>query len=241
MSNKKDHRKCDRKRLRVLSLVKRDSGVCESSTPSNNLLVCNAGLVTGHSQENLLPVFSKYGQVMSVIAEKGKSYSFVVFHLVEEAVKCMDEVNGVIGVAGEVGSVPGPLYLAYVDKVPAVSDSWSDIAPPLGLTVLEDFVSEEEEKLLVQLFDWSEKSDTLEDVLKHRQVKHFGFEFNYKTNNIDDKLPLEEKLPELCHNIALRAVKSGLIGEIPDQLTVNRQVPHIAFLFLSVPKSGSIF
>ena len=61
--------------------------------------------------------------------------------------------------------------------------------------------------------------------MKHRQVKHFGFEFNYSTNDIDPDDPLEEKVPPECLKVAEKAVTEGLMDVVADQMTVNRYLP----------------
>jgi len=227
----KSDRKSDRKKARALNILKNDTGISESPAPTCTLFICNAGLTTGCSTQNLLPVFSPYGTIQSIVLIPAKSYSFVVFRSIESAVQCMDGVNGKIGVdedglssGGNKAGISGPLYLSYVDHAPPqVQDNWCEKLPS-GLEVLEAFISSQEEKELLGLFDWTESS-SLDGAMKHRQVKHFGYEFNYTTNNIDPNLPLEAKIPDLCLDICQRAVEKGLIDVLPDQLTINRYLP----------------
>lgn len=80
--------------------------------------------------------------------------------------------------------------------------------------------------------------------LKHRQVKHYGYEFNYEINNVDPRKPLKEGIPEICHEFLKQALDSKLIARMPDQLTVNQYLAgqgkifdihvyniHVAILF----------
>lgn len=62
-------------------------------------------------------------------------------------------------------------------------------------------------------------------MLKHRRVKHFGFEFRYDINDVDVNNPLRDGIPPVCQNILHRAYNLGLIGHIPDQLTINQYKP----------------
>ena len=67
--------------------------------------------------------------------------------------------------------------------------------------------------------------DSPESALKHRRVKHYGYEFLYGTSNVNPDNPLPGGLPEICMPVLRRMVESALICEIPDQLTVNQYVP----------------
>ena len=46
----KDQKKVMRKQAKALQVVKKDFDICESEITSRNVLVCNAGLVTGASR-----------------------------------------------------------------------------------------------------------------------------------------------------------------------------------------------
>ena len=147
-----------------------------------------------------------------------KSYSFVIFLKPEDAKTSYHETHGKTGLSDR-----GPLYLAFVDKPPAFEDPWRDRELPSGLTVVPDFVSAEEEEVLLNLFDWEKSSQ--ENVLKHRQVKHFGYEFNYSNNDIDPNLPLDDPIPVECMKVAEKAHELKLSEHLADQMTVNRYLP----------------
>ena len=61
--------------------------------------------------------------------------------------------------------------------------------------------------------------------LKHRNVKHYGYEFLYGSNNVNPDSPLPGGLPDICLPILKRMLDSGLINEMSDQLTVNQYPP----------------
>ena len=61
--------------------------------------------------------------------------------------------------------------------------------------------------------------------MKHRSVKHFGYEFLYGSNNINKDKPLKEKIPSICDDLINRMKRQGTIDFIPDQLTVNQYEP----------------
>jgi len=211
-------RKVNKKQARALDILKKDTGIEESCGPSKVLFVCNAGLVTGVANSDLVRVFAKFGPIERVVMVPKKSYSFLVFTRVESAEAAMAGVHGKVGL-----SEGGPLYLAPVTCTPPVLDPWDQGAPPPGVRVIPDYVSEEEERELLGLLTWQEGE---EGRMKHRQVKHFGFEFNYKTNNIDPSEPLlDQPIPPLCASLGSRVVSEDLIEDCPDQITVNRYLP----------------
>ena len=67
------------------------------------------------------------------------------------------------------------------------------------------------------------------DILKHRRVVHFGYNFNYDTNGVDehsDGSQIPPPIPQACFDWFLNGmVGEGRIPELPDQLTVNVYAP----------------
>ena len=61
--------------------------------------------------------------------------------------------------------------------------------------------------------------------LKHRQVKHYGYEFLYGTNNVNLDHPLKCGIPSECDNIIDQLISDGHVNTKPDQLTVNKYEP----------------
>ena len=61
--------------------------------------------------------------------------------------------------------------------------------------------------------------------LKHRRVKHYGYEFMYGINNVDPGKPLKQGIPEECQKHLGRFLDRGIIPHLPDQLTVNQYAP----------------
>jgi len=212
-------RKVNKKQSRVLDILKKDTGISESQEPTKVLFICNAGLVTGSANSDIVRIFSKFGPIQSVLMVPQKSYSFLVYHRLDSAQLAMETVHGKVGLSDS-----GPLYLAYVETLPAVKDPWRGQGLPPGIRIVADFVTEEEEQQLLDSFHWDQDSDL--GSMKNRKVKHYGFEFNYKTNNIDPNLPLvDQPIQPLCQRVALKAYEKGLVDEVPDQLTVNRYLP----------------
>ena len=57
--------------------------------------------------------------------------------------------------------------------------------------------------------------------MKHRNVKHFGYEFIYGKNDVDKSNPLQDGIPEVCSTITEKMQATGIVDWTPDQLTVN--------------------
>ncbi|XP_023219105.1 alkylated DNA repair protein alkB homolog 8-like [Centruroides sculpturatus] len=93
---------------------------------------------------------------------------------------------------------------------------------PPGLILIKDFFTEQQEEKILQCIKWDD-SDSQQ--LKHRRVKHFGYEFKYGINNIDKNDPLDEKIPEICHPYLAKLIEEKYINTMPDQLTVNYYLP----------------
>lgn len=95
--------------------------------------------------------------------------------------------------------------------------------------MLENFITSLEEEDLLNTIDLKTNPSTAENnVLKHRLVKHFGYEFLYGTNNCDASKPLlEQQIPESCTKLWPRLTKhvSHLAFAEPNQLTVNKYEP----------------
>ena len=61
--------------------------------------------------------------------------------------------------------------------------------------------------------------------MKHRAVRHYGYEFLYGVNDVDPTRPLPGGLPPLLTPVLAKAVAEGLVAHTPDQLTINRYLP----------------
>lgn len=109
--------------------------------------------------------------------------------------------------------------------MPQIPTVWATLPreTPPGMIVLEEFVSPEEERALVEFLKWDDQGAQL----KQRQVQHFGYAFRYGLNDVDDEAPLENGIPPICDFLQPRLSKRGHSkwNFRPDQLTVNRYLP----------------
>jgi len=88
-------------------------------------------------------------------------------------------------------------------------------ARPRGLLVLENFISSEEENVLLKTFDelgWDK-------VLK-RRVQHFGWRYDYRARRVDPSSYLGP-LPRWASELAERLLDAKVIADLPDQVIVN--------------------
>ncbi|XP_013780636.1 alkylated DNA repair protein alkB homolog 8-like isoform X2 [Limulus polyphemus] len=228
MKMSKKEKKIFRKQVRSCKILEKHEGIKSVDEASRFLFIGNGGLVCGVQREDLMTIFNEFGPIEDIVMLPEKPYSFVVFQDVQNAEAAMlASIRGVF-----LQELNHSFHLSYVDKVPHhVNPYESGLLPP-GLILLEDFLTEEEENLLMELDVKEEKEDDINNTvvchrsLKHRQVKHYGFEFNYRTNNVDKDHPLKEPIPTICIQ-HLRRIQdiTGLFPKLPDQLTVNKYLP----------------
>lgn len=75
-------------------------------------MVCNHGLVNGLSRQDVFQVFSQYGQVERIIMLPHKSYCFICYVTIQEAISAYENING------KMNTLPNPLvfYLIYTNS-----------------------------------------------------------------------------------------------------------------------------
>ncbi|XP_018591693.1 alkylated DNA repair protein alkB homolog 8 isoform X3 [Scleropages formosus] len=221
----KANKKVIRKQLKASHTLLKHEGIETVSYPTQNLVVANGGLGNGVSREQLQDILKGSSSVKCLLMPPNKPYAFVTYGCTEDARQCHAALNGrQLQCQGRTVT----LYLSFVDKVVESHVGMKAEMPP-GLKVLEDFVSPEEEVQLLEAVDWSFCDDpgdnTIQKTLKHRRVKHFGYEFRYDNNNVDKNKPLSGGLPAVCHPVLERCLKEKHISIWPDQLTVNQYQP----------------
>lgn len=216
----KEEKKILKKQIKASHTLLKHEGIVTASQPTKSLVVANGGLGNGVSREELSSALKELGEVEMLVMHPQKPYAFVTYRSEESAQKAHSQLNGQQMQCGENRVT---LYLSYVKSVTCPEED-APVLLPKGLTLVEDFVSPEEEALLLAAVDWSSTTDdvTAQKALKHRKVKHYGFEFRYDNNNIDKDKPLPCGIPQECLPVLERCVKSGHIHIMPDQLTVNQ-------------------
>ncbi|XP_072318003.1 tRNA (carboxymethyluridine(34)-5-O)-methyltransferase alkbh8 [Eucyclogobius newberryi] len=215
----KDEKKVLRKQIKASHTLLKHEGIHTTSKPTKHLVVINGGLGNGVSREHLSATLEEMGELEVLVMPPHKPYAFVTYSSEENTLKAHITLNGHMLQCGE-NCVT--LYLCFVESVKDMVDETVNL--PEGLTVLDDFVSPEEEAQLLSSIDWSSicEQDTAQKALKHRKVKHYGYEFRYDNNNVDKDKPLAAGLPVECMPVLERCIKRGCISVMPDQLTVNQ-------------------
>ncbi|XP_035011135.1 alkylated DNA repair protein alkB homolog 8 [Hippoglossus stenolepis] len=219
MRRSKEEKKVLRKQIKTSYTLLKHEGISTTPQPNKSLVVANGGLGNGVSREELSTALKEMGEVESLMMPPHKPYAFVTYRSEESARKAVVHLNGHKLHCGDNGVT---LYLGYVNSVACEEEKAAPL--PEGLVLVEDFVSPEEEALLLAAIDWSSTNDdvTAQKALKHRRVKHYGFEFRYDNNNVDKDNPLPAGLPEECLPVLERCVRNGHINIMPDQLTINQ-------------------
>ncbi|XP_016339157.1 alkylated DNA repair protein alkB homolog 8 [Sinocyclocheilus anshuiensis] len=214
----KGEKKLLRRQIKASHTLLKHDGISTVSHSTKHLVVSNGGLGNGVSRESLLQVLKEGGTVESLLTPPVKPYAFVTYSSTEAGQNTYTLLNGR---ALQCHDQSVTLHLSYVEKVD--SDGSVSCALPPGLSVLEDFVCPEELQLL-QAADWTAHTDevTVQKALKHRRVKHYGYEFRYDNNNVDKDKPLPGGLPVECDALLQRCLADGHISVLPDQLTVNQ-------------------
>ncbi|CAL8350751.1 unnamed protein product [Lota lota] len=217
----KEQKKLIRKQIKACNILLKHDGIRTASHVTKNLVLANGGLGNGVSREQLCEAMKEMGELETIIMSPHKPYAFVTYSSEQSAQKAHGLLNGHVLHCGD-NSVT--LYLSFVDSVPCEAEE--HVPLPEGLSLVEDFVSSEEEAVLLAAVDWSTFDDvTAQKALKHRRVKHYGYEFRYDTNNVDKDKPLSVGIPDECVPILESCLKDGHIGAMPDQLTVNQYQP----------------
>uniref|UniRef100_A0A182N2V9 Fe2OG dioxygenase domain-containing protein n=1 Tax=Anopheles dirus TaxID=7168 RepID=A0A182N2V9_9DIPT len=225
--SKNVEKKIGKKIKRCQQLIEKDSATQFSDEPTECIVICNAGLSTGLQQEALLKEAITHGPVRQVLLPPGKSYCFLQCESKFAAEAVYAALNGICAL-GQDGAV---LLLAFCAELPPHQDDPWDSGLPGGLILEHDFIDAEMEKALLDAVSGARCPDETEAdrnaTLKHRKVKHFGYEFVYGTNNVDKTKPLDRTIPAVCETMwkRLLALHPRLGWHVPDQLTVNQYEP----------------
>ncbi|XP_028025903.1 alkylated DNA repair protein alkB homolog 8 [Bombyx mandarina] len=214
-----DDRKHEKKRKRFAARLNTLKGIVCYEDPRPNVILCNVGQATGFDKQKLMKLLTEYKvntPLPKFVAEKGESYSYLMFDKAENASLFYEACNG----KAQVDENGTTLYVTFVENVPD-TDIICKHPNPKGLHIIPDFLTEDEEKLFLNTFNIQH----VETTLKNRQVKHYGYEFRYGSNDVDLSCPLQEKIPKICKLLWRRLQHYGYDLGVPVQLTVNKYLP----------------
>ncbi|KAK0162923.1 hypothetical protein PV327_006651 [Microctonus hyperodae] len=213
-----NEKKCMRKQKRAQHRIARDMNIkcCDEST--ENLVICNAGLVTGFKREELENILNEITKKYTIIMPPGKSYCFLKFDDKIVAEKVYQKFHG-RNVDGQVT----PIYLTFSQSTPDIEEEVTTTEFPNGLELIEEFITIEEESRLLNSINWDNNCDVSSE-LKHRNVKHFGYEFRYDINTVDPDQPIAP-IPDDYKFLLDLFQKNNCGNHNYDQLTINRYLP----------------
>ncbi|XP_016912340.2 alkylated DNA repair protein alkB homolog 8 isoform X1 [Apis cerana] len=210
-------KKSYRKQKRAYHRLLRDMNIKCCNNPTQYIMICNAGLVTGLQRKTLQDVINLFVNKYDLIMLPNKSYCFIKFYSIEDAIYVHNKIHGNIKINGQ----NTPLYTTFTESVPDLNYCEWSLNLPSGIKLIEDFITEEEEKMLLSTITWN--NEELSD-LKHRKVKHFGYEFQYDTNKVD----LDKPIIPIPKNYQFLQILFKQYHNVPyeyDQLTINHYLP----------------
>ena len=227
-----------RKKLGKLKhLVQQHDGVSLSESESScHLVISNIGVDNGIPRTDIQALFqhSENGATVQPILHLGadRSFGYASFPSIDATIAARNAIQG----KALLHPVTGQYLLvaaAFVSSLPEAEVERARCQKlPDGLMLIEDYIDKHLERQLLQIFEdgdgWREvdSDDPTGQSLKHRRVRHFGYEFRYSTNDVDSSQPLlNDPIPSLCDPLLQRLLTDERISNLPDQLTVNRYLP----------------
>ncbi|KAH8037328.1 hypothetical protein HPB51_009883 [Rhipicephalus microplus] len=187
------------------------------------LVLNNCGTVCGGNCEAIYGDLHCYGSIQDILLIPAQPFAVVVFEDTSSSAAAADYLSG---------NVPSfskdPVFPAFIERAPSVgtntcSNLFDDTNVPQGLKLLKDAISEHEETVLAQLITWGDCEES--KALRQREVRHFGYAFDYSLQGVQKDAPLSEGIPDECVPFLDRLVAAGHLDRLPDQLTVTRYLP----------------
>lgn len=125
-----------------------------------------------------------------------------------------------VQVARASADAPAPVLVKDPKKKPSPKDApkrahLSPVNPPQGLTIVPEFISQEEESSLLEAIDNLPWDSTMS-----RRVQHYGWRYDYKAKKVNPAAYLGS-LPSWAELLGEKLLKQGLLLELPDQVIVN--------------------
>lgn len=88
-----------------------------------------------------------------------------------------------------------------------------------GLSYIPDFITEHEQKLLLEMID---SAPWLLDL--KRRVQHYGYKYDYKKRTVDPSMKVGD-LPDWIMQVGTRIKEMNFMEYVPDQVIVNEYEP----------------
>jgi alkylated DNA repair dioxygenase AlkB len=103
----------------------------------------------------------------------------------------------------------------------------------LGLSIIDDFISEEQESFILDIID--DKKEHVSKRKDRNSIKRYGSDRPYRANMVS------QTIPDYLDDIGLKIFESGLLKQKPDSISINEYLvgqeirPHI-----DSPSSGDV-
>lgn len=103
----------------------------------------------------------------------------------------------------------------------------------LGLTIVDDFISEEKESSLLEVID--DKKNHVSKRKDRNMIKRYGSDVPYRANMVS------QTIPDYLNDVGLKIFESGFVLKKPDSISINEYLvgqeirPHI-----DSPSSGDV-
>ncbi|KAJ3274790.1 hypothetical protein HDV01_001993 [Terramyces sp. JEL0728] len=200
--------------------------IAENPTPV--LIALNASydsLITGQQLQSVFDKYQGYQKIEMFVGSK--PYSYIFFDSADAAAKAFVALD-----CKESTELRKTLLLAYANCLPGFPERplqlKSETEQLSGLYYLPNFVSREEEEILTRNVKEQGELGRWE-ALHQRSVQHYGYRFDYPTNDVDrraiDVKNTEVELPEWTLNILARYMQAFPHLPKPNQLTMNHYIP----------------
>ncbi|KDO26139.1 hypothetical protein SPRG_08500 [Saprolegnia parasitica CBS 223.65] len=183
---------------------------------------CTVGGDHGVGEGAILSCFGAYGTLCDLVSEDAKGYLLVTFATVEAAVAARSALQGTSPAA--LGG--RKLFVQFAAEAPPAGSgsllscpsTTAHVVVP-GLSIIDDFISADEEASLLSTIDGMAWEDSIQ-----RRVQHYGYAFRYDTRDVDASQPLGP-LPPFCADTAanMHCLRPDL--QLPDQITINEYLP----------------
>ncbi|KAJ1744297.1 hypothetical protein LPJ78_000408 [Coemansia sp. RSA 989] len=209
--------------------------------PRKTICIVNLGFgaVGGATTEQLEAIFAKYAGFERVVMRHGKPYSFVRFRSGDEALVAYSELHEkpCAELNGKVLFLEFLTHMqfAYLADRSSSANVNEVLGESKGLFYIADFITEDEEKQIMQhIAEESQSADKWFQV-QERFVKHYGHAFDYHLKHIGDPaMAASLELPSWFRPF-IRRIRERLPAyeAQPDQLTIQRYPPGSGIAFHS--------
>ena len=211
--------------------------------PTPHVILLNCSLSNGLGRQAVYSILQP-ANPLQVLMPRTSDYSIVTLASTEKAVEVRERCDGkaVLELLSPQQQsqllcrtfLSGPKVAVHVVYVHFEAGPPGTPIPghslPNGLSLVEGIITKDEELNLLRLFSSEACSEGFDEEqekesLKLRHVEHFGYKFEYGSNNVDPNMPLSTSIPNVLCIILKRVLEQKIISCFPDQLTVNEYKP----------------